>query len=304
MKATTYPNILLGATLPSPCSVREQVRSNSLSRMNITAISGIMLAACLALLSTAAYAGIAGHTQFVNGNVKIANSAGQTRPLQKGDVVHESNTVITAKGASAQIKMRDGGFIAIRPDSQLKFDSFVFSGKEDGNERSFFSLIKGGIRAITGMIGQQNKSNYRIGTPSSSIGIRGTDHETFVVVKGSEMAATVPTGTYNKVNAGATTMTTDKGTINILPNQMGFAAAADQMPQLQPINLDLFTVAPSPALQTKGGLAGAMARESTVVDSAVQEQNIAPVNAMPTPPTLRPITIDRGPTSPPIVVVP
>lgn len=271
--------------------------------MNITTLASIFmaacLAACLALFSTAAYAGIAGYTQFVNGDVKVANSAGQTRALQKGDPVHESDTVITAKGASAQIKMRDGGFIAIRPDSQLKFDSFIFSGKEDGTEKSFFSLIKGGIRAITGMIGQQNKSNYRIATTASTIGIRGTDHETFVVVKGSEMAAIAPVGVYNKVNSGGTTMTNDKGSINIMPNQMGFAASADQMPQLQPINLNIFTAVPPPALQA--GKEQGMVRESTVVDNAVQEKNTATENVVPRNPVMKPITEDRGPTAPPRV---
>lgn len=269
--------------------------------MNITALTGFFLAACLTLFSTTAYAGIAGYTQFVNGSVKITNSVGQTRTMQKGDVVHESDTVITSKGASAQIKMRDGGFIAIRPDSQLKFDSFIFSGEQDGNERSFFSILKGGIRAITGLIGQKNKSNYRIGTSAAAIGIRGTDHETFVVLKGSEMAAIAPTGTYNKVNSGETTMTTEKGTINILPNQMGFAAAADQMPQLQPINLNIFTAVPPPAPQAKGGQTGGAARGSTVVDNVIQEQNTAPGNAVPNNPTLRPIIEDRGPTAPPRV---
>jgi hypothetical protein len=264
----------------------------------------ILLMTCMMVASQAVYAGIAGNVQFVAGSAQATNSAGQVRTLQKGDAVHESDTVTTAKGASLQIKMRDGGFIAIRPDSQIKLDSFVFSGEEDGSEKSFLSLIRGGIRAITGLIGQKNKSNYRIATASSTIGIRGTDHETFVVVKGSALAAVAPVGTYNKVNKGETTMTTEKGTINILPNQMGFAAAADQMPQLQPLNLNLFTVAPSPALQTREGQAGAKARESTVVDSVVQEQNMAPGNAMPKTPALSPITIDRGPTSPPIVVVP
>ena len=264
--------------------------------MNITTLSSIFLAACLAFFSSTAYAGIAGHTQFVNGSVKIINSAGQERALKKGDAVHESDTLVTAKGGSAQIKMRDGGFIAIRPDSRLRFDSFVFTGEEDGNEKSFFSLIRGGIRAITGIIGQKNKSKYRIATAAATIGIRGTDHETFVVVKGSEMAAVAPVGTYNKVNAGETVMTTDKGTINILPNQMGYAAAVDQMPQMQPVNLNLFTVAPSPSLQSGGGV-----RESTVVDSAVQKQNAAPENTVPKNPPLRPITEDRGPTAPPRV---
>lgn len=265
----------------------------------IITILGILFAAWLALFGQAAYAGIAGHTQFVNGSVQITNAAGQTRALQKGDVVHESDTITTTKDSSAQIKMRDNGLIAIRPDSRLRFDSFVFTGEQDGKEQSFFSLIRGGFRAITGLIGKKNKENYRITTAAATIGIRGTDHETFVVVPGSELAKVAPVGTYNKVNTGETIMITEKGSVNILPNQMGFVAAADQMPQLQPVNLKLFTAVPSPAMQ--GGTTDGTGRESTVVDGAVQEQNMAPENAAPANPTLRPIIEDRGQTSPPRV---
>jgi hypothetical protein len=94
-------------------------------------------------------------------------------------------------------------------------------------------------------------------------------------------------------------MITEKGSVNILPNQMGFAAAADQMPQLQPVNLNLFTAVASPALQ--GGQTDGKGRESTVVDSSVQEQNVAPENAVPATPTLRPIIEDRGTVAPPRV---
>lgn len=253
-------------------------------------LPGIFLTACLMMASQAAYAGIAGNVQFLNGDVQVTNSAGQTHALQKGDAIHESDTVITGKGASAQIKMRDGGYIVVRPDSQLKFDSFVFNGEEDGGEKSFFSILKGGIRAITGLIGQKNKKSYRIDTPESTIGIRGTDHETVVVTAGSPLAAVAPIGTYNKVNRGETTMTTKKGTISVLPNQMGFAGAPDQMPQLQPLNLNLFTVAPPPSPQAKGGKKAADVRDGAVVDSAVQVQNAAPENRVPVNPVLIPIT--------------
>lgn len=239
----------------------------------------IFLVVFLMVLSQAVYAGVAGNVQFVSGNVQATNAAGQTHALQKGDVIHESDTVTTAKDATVQIKMRDGGFIVIRPESQLKFDSFVFSGEEDGSEKSFFSLLKGGIRAITGLIGQKNKSNYRIATINSTIGIRGTDHEIFVVVAGSELAASVPAGTYNKVNVGETIMTTDKGTVNVLPNQMGFVGGMDQMPQLQPINLNIFTVVPAPLPQAKGGKGEV--RGSTVVDSVIQGQDATQGNAAP-----------------------
>lgn len=227
----------------------------------------------------AASAGIAGNVQFVNGSVQVSNAASRAQVLQKGDAVHESDTVTTAKGASAQIRMRDGGFIVIRPDSQLKFDSFIFSGEEDGSERSFFSLIKGGMRAITGLIGQKNKSNYRIATTTSTIAIRGTDHETFVVVAGSPLAAVVPTGTYNKVNLGETAIINAKGSISVLPNQMGFAGAADQMPQLQPINLNIFTVTPVPLAQAKGGQVEV--RDGVAVDNTIEGQEAAAGSALP-----------------------
>lgn len=213
--------------------------------------------ACLGLsvacfmAASSAYAAVAGHVQFVNGEVQITNPAGQTRMAQKGDAINEGDTLTSAQKASAQIKMQDGGFVAVRPDTQLKFDQFVFAGKEDGSEKSFFSLFKGGFRAVTGLIGRINKQNYRITTPAATIGIRGTDHETFIITPGSPLAQIAPTGAYNKVNTGETSMTTDKGTIFVQPNQMGFAGGMNQMPQVQPINTKVFTVAEAATPEAK-----------------------------------------------------
>jgi len=268
---------------------------------HFTVFFNIFLSACLAFVSHQVYAGVAGHAQFVNGQVQIINNAGQVRSLQKADAVNESDTVTTAKDATAQIKMLDGGLVAVRSDSQLKFDKFVFDGKEDGTERSFFSLLRGGFRAITGLVGHKNKANYRITTAGATIGVRGTDHETFVVVPGSDMAAVAPIGTYNKGNVGETVMTTDKGTITILPNQMGFSSAADQLPQLQPVNLNIYTVVPSPALQGNGGTSMGSAQENTAVESTIQEQNTGTGNVVPNTIPLHPITEDRGPGAPPKV---
>jgi hypothetical protein len=272
------------------------------SKKHIIQFLSALLVAGLMLASQVAYAGIAGHAQFVNGSVQVINSAGQAHPLQKGDAVHESDTVITAKGASAQIKMRDGGYIVVRPDSQLKFDSFVFSGEEDGSEKSFFSLFRGGIRAITGLIGHTNKKNYRIATPQSTIGIRGTDHETFVVTADNQLVVGAPVGTYNKVNQGETTMTTSKGTISVLPNQMGFVGATDQMPQLQPLNLNIFTVVPPPSAQAQDNKNGVNVRSGAAVDNAVQGQDVVPETKVPENPVRIPITNStNGGTQPPIV---
>jgi len=241
------------------------------------------IAAMLALLSNSGsvYAAIAGQVQFVHGKVQLTTATGVTHAVKKGDAVNEGDTLVSAQTASAQIRMVDGGMVAMRPDTKLKIDRFAFDGQEDGTERSFFSVFKGGFRAITGTIGKKNKVNYRITTPATTIGIRGTDHETFVVTPDSPLAAGTPVGTYNKVNLGETSMTTEKGTIFVLPNQMGFVGAADQMPELQPVNLHIFTVAAQPALQSSGEMhegkpeSGGEMRETSTMDKDGMRNNAA-----------------------------
>ena len=138
------------------------------------------------LLLLAAYAGAvfgaAGNAQFVIGDVKVISKAGVTRALVKGGEIDEGDRIVTAAGASAQIKMVDGGFIAVRPNTNLGFDSYHYTGKDDGKESAVLSLLQGGFRTITGIIGHTNKQNYLIKTETATIGIRGTDHEPMVIL--------------------------------------------------------------------------------------------------------------------------
>jgi hypothetical protein len=47
-------------------------------------------------------------------------------------------------------------------------------------------------------------------------------------------------GAYDTVYSGSTTLTNDKGTVVIEPKQMGYVAAPDQTPKLQPVDTKLF----------------------------------------------------------------
>jgi hypothetical protein len=81
------------------------------------------------------------------------------------------------------------------------------------------SLIKGTVRSITGWIGKFNNSAYRITTPTATIGIRGTDHETTVIEKGDGDEA----GTYDNVNEGSTEIRTPHGVTAVTPGKFAFA---------------------------------------------------------------------------------
>jgi hypothetical protein len=135
---------------------------------------GIASLAALALsFSTGAYA-VAGKFQFVNGEVQVIDAAGKQRLAQKGGAIDEGETVSSTGNGFAQIRMEDGGFFAVRPDTQFKIDTFKYEGKEDGSEKGIFSLIKGSLRSVTGVVGKKHKDNYKINTATATIGIRGS----------------------------------------------------------------------------------------------------------------------------------
>lgn len=266
----------------------------------------------LFLHAEAALADIAGHIQFVNGDVQVTNPSGMARALHKGDAINEGDTISSAKEASAQVKMKDGGFIAVRQDTQLKFDSFKIAVKQGDPENSFFSLLKGSFRAVTGLIGRVNKQEYKITTPVATIGIRGTDHETAFV---PNALPGIPAGAYSKVNIGETSLTTDAGTVNVKPNQMGFAGGMTHPPKLLPINTSLFTVAAAPAKESKvigaedkteqtgTDTAGAEPiRETAVVDNT--SESGSPSSTAPTTTTTVTTTETTTVAAPPQTTVP
>ncbi len=100
--------------------------------------------------------------------------------MLKGDGVESSDTIATGDASRAQLLMIDGAKIAIRPNSEIRIDEYAYAAAsptivEGTDDKSAISLVKGGFRAITGAIGEENPSNYEVRTPVGVLGIRGTD---------------------------------------------------------------------------------------------------------------------------------
>ena len=263
------------------------------SRLCLTALSALGLT----LVPALADASVAGHVQFVAGDVRVVDAAGKAHIAQKGQEINEGETVFTAAGSSAQLKMIDGGILALRPETELKVDTYVFHGAQDGSENALLSLLKGGLRTITGLIGQQNKEKLKLRTPTAVIGIRGTDHEPIVLIEptlGTPAAnpPSNPPGTYDKVNVGATSLTTQVGTAVIGPNQVGYAASLTQAPVLLPKLPDFYRATPTPLAKidqkhqeqagtsqssSEGATPGASAAAASNTDAKTEAASVAPV---------------------------
>lgn len=94
--------------------------------------------------------------------------------LTRGAEVQSGDTLRTGEASNMQVRFTDAGITALRSNSSLRIDDYGFENKP-GVDKSFFSLLKGGMRAITGLIGSHSRDNYAVKATTATIGIRGTN---------------------------------------------------------------------------------------------------------------------------------
>ncbi|ADE12271.1 hypothetical protein Slit_2043 [Sideroxydans lithotrophicus ES-1] len=158
-----------------------------------------------------------GTVDALSGKAYIADQSGKTTVVSVGLKIFEGQTINSGSEGEVHLVTEDGGIIAIRPNSVFRVDEYKAEG--DSSDKIFMSLLKGSIRSITGWIGKFNTSAYRLTTPTATIGIRGTDHETTVIDKGDGDEP----GTYDNVNEGATVLRTAQGEAEVTPGKYAFA---------------------------------------------------------------------------------
>ena len=117
-----------------------------------------------------------GEVEFSRG-VGFAQTPGETpRTLGKGLPLREGDRLTTSEGASAIIKLADGTRMTVRPNSELVLQQYQFH--ENAPDNSYLmQLVRGGFRAVTGLISKSSPNAARVQTNTATIGIRGTDFD-------------------------------------------------------------------------------------------------------------------------------
>ncbi|HUR87587.1 MAG TPA: FecR domain-containing protein [Ramlibacter sp.] len=148
-----------------------------MSRQKRTSLAArIALAAGLLLAAGAAGAQQAGEVEFSRG-VGFAQSPGAApRTMGRGLELKEGDRLTTSDGGSAIIKLQDGTRMTVRPNTEMVISQFHF--KENAPDNSMLmQLVRGGFRAVTGLINKSSPNAARIQTNTATIGIRGTDFD-------------------------------------------------------------------------------------------------------------------------------
>lgn len=114
----------------------------------------------------------AGLVQFTAGDVQLRRGDSLSR-LAKGAELDGGDVVLTGTEGRAQIRFSDGGLVALYPDSQFTVTRYA-DGAGTGEDHFVVNLLRGGMRALTGLIGKRNPASYKVITPTAVVGIRGS----------------------------------------------------------------------------------------------------------------------------------
>jgi hypothetical protein len=201
----------------------------------------LLIAVMLLLMTSVVFAEPVGKVVFSTAGVHVQSASGAVKLAVKGVELESGDTIETGTG-SIQMRMGDGAFFSLQPNTKFRFDEYHRNPNNPTAARSFLSLIKGGLRSVTGLIGKDNRKNYRLNTPAATIGIRGTDFSVMSKDKGDTFS--VSSGGISVCNSGGC-VDVDAGQSAFTPNQTVRPVITLTLESSTPINSEKLLGAPT-----------------------------------------------------------
>jgi hypothetical protein len=172
------------------------------------------------LISPALLAEAAGTVTHLSGPLLARKGDGTSKILSQKSQVDNGDLLISEKDTYARVKFTDNSEITLKPNTQLRIDSYLFEANKPEADSAVFNLLKGGLRAVTGLVGKRgNQDSYQLKAPSATIGIRGTDYSASWC---QSDCGTLPSGLYVQVNDGQVVVSNNAGSQGYSAGQFGY----------------------------------------------------------------------------------
>jgi hypothetical protein len=160
------------------------------------------------------------------GLAQVQTGTATPRVLRQGDEVNQGDTVYTGSNSSLVMKFDDGQIAALTSNSRMSITSYQFNAQaQSGNV--LLSLVNGGMRALTGLIGRRSPNQVTYRAATATIGIRGTDVS--IVTLSGNVVVTVTEGAISFTFAGQTITVPAGQGVNARTDGTFQQAAAEQI---------------------------------------------------------------------------
>lgn len=132
------------------------------------------LGLALMLVSSLAFAVPAAYVHEMTGSGSAA-TAGKSRALAVGGLLESGEVITVNKGGAMTVKFEDGQIVVLQENSRFAIEKYDYNKKNISQSSVAMSLLSGGMRFITGVIGGTRKEAIAMKAGTATIGIRGTD---------------------------------------------------------------------------------------------------------------------------------
>jgi len=143
------------------------------------------------------------------GKVFSKSKDGTENKLKRRGKVFEGDTITVGKKSRLQLRFVDNQLVVLKADTVFRIDEYKFKDKKDSDKSAALSLLKGGMRSVTGLIGKSARDKYKVKTPVATMGVRGT-HYVIQICSGN--CGDGVQGIVGTVLQGAIVMSNDAGT--------------------------------------------------------------------------------------------
>ena len=114
-----------------------------------------------------------GQIKVISGAVHVER-AGKSVPVEVGSPVLQSDVLVTGPDGTAGVTFTDNSLLSVGPNSVLAIDRYAFDTTTYAGQFDA-SLKKGTLAVVSGKMVKQTPGAMRVRTPTSIMGVRGTD---------------------------------------------------------------------------------------------------------------------------------
>jgi FecR-like protein len=184
----------------------------SARNMNFTRplLAGLLISAAYAAGAQLAHAD-KGTVTHLSGVLSAKKPDGSIRVLAERSEVTAGEVLTSERNTYANIRFSDGGQMTLKPASSVRIEKFAYQQDKPQEDSFAISLLAGGLRLVTGIVGARNRAKFQVGTQTATIGIRGTTFNIDDCVSGGEGCEGHDAGIYVGVTNGSVVLSNAEG---------------------------------------------------------------------------------------------
>ncbi len=167
------------------------------------------------------------------GGLYAVDTAERRRELTVDEPVRRGDTLHTGDAGRAEIEFGDGERVFLRPGSRMRVRDWRLP--ETGPGTRVVELLEGGLRAITGAIGNRDADTYRTVSQQTTLGIRGTEYALRICGAGEcrpdgADSEALREGLYVGVDDGRVSLLNESGETTVEAGQLRYVAGPSSAP--------------------------------------------------------------------------